>query len=145
MFKKLLHADNEKTTVLIRLMVGVVFVSEGIQKFLFPATRGAGRFENIGLPFPEFLGNFVGTFEILCGILVLLGFFTRLATIPLIIIMLVAISTTKIDILVNDGFWAMMHGGRTDWAMLIGSIFLLIKGGGLWSVDRRLDNNTIRK
>ena len=145
MFKKLLHTDNEKTTVLIRLMVGVVFVSEGIQKFLFPATRGAGRFENIGLPFPEFLGSFVGTFEILCGILVLLGFITRMAAIPLIIIMLVAISTTKIDILVNDGFWAMMHGGRTDWAMLIGSIFLLIKGGGLWSVDKRLDNNTIRK
>ena len=145
MFKKLLHTDNEKTTVLIRLMVGVVFVSEGIQKFLFPATRGAGRFENIGLPFPEFLGSFVGTFEILCGILVLLGFITRMAAIPLIIIMLVAISTTKIDILVNDGFWAMMHGGRTDWAMLIGSIFLLIKGGGLWSVDKRLDNHTIRK
>lgn len=145
MFKKLLHADNEKTTFLIRLMVGVVFVSEGIQKFLFPATRGAGRFENIGLPFPEFLGSFVGTFEILCGILLLLGFITRIAAIPLIIIMIVAISTTKIDILVNDGFWAMMHGGRTDWAMLIGSIFLLIKGGGLWSVDKRLDNNTIRK
>jgi uncharacterized membrane protein YphA (DoxX/SURF4 family) len=122
-------------------MIGVVFISEGLQKFIFPATRGAGRFEKIGLPSTEFLGSFVGTFEILCGTLVLLGLITRYASVPLIIIMLVAIATTKIDILANDGFWEMMHGSRTDWAMLLGSIFLLIKGGGYYSLDKRLDSN----
>jgi putative oxidoreductase len=141
MFKKILSTDTSKSTSLIRLMVGVVFLSEGIQKFIFPAVRGAGRFEKIGLPSPEFLGSFVGSFEILCGALALLGLFTRFASIPLIIIMLVAIGTTKVDILANDGFWAMMHGSRTDWAMLIGSIFLLIKGGGMYSFDRRFFNN----
>lgn len=122
-------------------MVGTVFLSEGIQKFLFPAIRGAGRFEKIGLPFPEFLGSFVGTFEILCGIMILLGFLTRFAAIPLILIMLVALGTTKVEILTNEGFWSMMHASRTDWAMLLGSLFLLVQGGGAWSVDHFLMSN----
>lgn len=119
-------------------MVGAVFLSEGIQKFLFPDKLGSGRFQKIGLPNPEFLGPFVGTFEILCGSLVLIGLLTRLASIPLLTIMLVAIATTKAEVLANDGFWEMMHGSRTDWAMLLGSIFLLIKGGGRWSIDKNL-------
>ncbi|MGE5944407.1 MAG: DoxX family protein [Flavobacteriales bacterium] len=135
MLKKIIHTDNSKTTILIRLMVGAVFLSEGIQKFLFPAVRGAGRFEKIGLPSPEFLGAFVGSFEIICGALILLGLLTRLASIPTLIIMLVAIVTTKAEVFINEGFWAMLHGSRTDWAMLLGSVFLIVKGGGRWSVD----------
>ena len=120
------------------MIVGAVFLSEGIQKFLFPAIRGAGRFEKIGLPSPEFLGSFVGGFEIVCGLLILFGLLTRLANIPLIIIMVVAFATTKSEVLTEKGFWEMMHGSRTDWAMLLGSIFLLIKGGGKWSVDNKI-------
>ncbi len=138
MYLKITATDNSKSTVLIRLMVGMVFLSEGIQKFLFPAIRGAGRFEKIGLPDPAFLGSFVGTVEIFCGILIIMGLLTRLVSIPLIIIMLIAIATTKGDLLANKGFWEMMHGSRTDWAMLLGSIFLLLKGGGLWSVDNKI-------
>ncbi|AHM62386.1 DoxX family protein [Flammeovirgaceae bacterium 311] len=141
---KIIRTDHAPTTILIRLMVGAVFLSEGIQKFLFPDTRGAGRFEKIGLPEPEFLGYFVGSFEVLCGLLILLGLLTRLAAIPLIIIMLVAIATTKAEVLANEGFWPMMHGSRTDWSMLLGSIYLLIKGGGRWSADAALQNNTHR-
>lgn len=135
MFQKIIHSDNSKTTIIIRLMVGAVFLSEGIQKLLFPAIRGAGRFEKIGLPSPEFLGSFVGTVEIICGIFILLGLLTRLASIPTLVIMIVAIATTKLEILANEGFWAMMHGSRTDWAMLLGSFFLIIKGGGRFSMD----------
>jgi uncharacterized membrane protein YphA (DoxX/SURF4 family) len=138
MNNKIFNTDNSKTTILIRLMVGVVFLSEGVQKFLFADTLGAGRFAKIGLPSPEFLGSFVGSFEIVCGALILLGLLTRLASIPLIIIMLVAIATTKTEVLADKGFWEMMHGSRTDWAMLLGSVFLFIKGGGLWSLDKRL-------
>ncbi len=86
MFKRLLYTDTSKTTLLIRLMVGIVFLSEGIQKYLFPALRGVGRFENIGLPSPEFLAYFVGAFEIIGGILVLIGLFTRFGSLPLFII-----------------------------------------------------------
>jgi putative oxidoreductase len=138
MFQKIIKTDLSKTTLLIRLMVGAVFLSEGIQKFLFPDTLGAGRFAKIALPNPEFLGSFVGSFEIICGIFILIGLLTRVASIPLIIIMLVAIATTKSEVLAEKGFWEMMHGSRTDWAMLLGSIFLLIKGGGNWSIDKNL-------
>lgn len=138
MFQKIVSTDTAKTTLLIRLMVGAVFLSEGIQKFLFPAVRGAGRFEKIGLPSPEFLGSFVGTFEVLCGALILIGLLTRLASIPTLIIMLVAMATTKMEVLTEKGFWEMMHGSRTDWSMLLGSLFLLIRGGGYWSIDFKL-------
>lgn len=133
--KQMLLTDSSKTTILIRLMVGAVFLSEGIQKFLFPALRGAGRFEKIGLPSPDFLGSFVGFFEILSGLLILIGLLTRFAAIVPIIIMLVAIATTKSTVLQEEGFWAMLHGSRTDWAMLLGGIYLLVRGGGRWSID----------
>jgi uncharacterized membrane protein YphA (DoxX/SURF4 family) len=137
---QILSTDQAKTTILIRFMVGIVFLSEGIQKFLIPATRGAGRFEKIGLPSPEFLGAFVGSFEVVCGILLILGLFTRIAAFPLLVIMLVAIATTKSEVLINQGFWEMLHGSRTDWSMLLGSIFLMIKGAGHWSIDSKLTN-----
>lgn len=128
--------------LLIRLMIGAVFLSEGIQKFLFPDERGVGRFIKIGLPAPEFFGYFVPVFEVTCGILILIGLFTRLSAIPLIIIMLVAIISTKIPILLSEGFWEMAHAARTDYAMFLGSIFLLIVGGGKLSFDYFLSRKT---
>jgi putative oxidoreductase len=143
--------------ILIRLMVGLVFVSEGLQKLMYPGDLGVGRFETIGLPAPEVLASFVACFEIACGALLTLGLVTRLAAIPLIIIMLTAIVTTKLPILagrdlwglhVRDlsryGFWAMAHAARTDWAMLLGSVFLLIVGGGRWSLDATLTRDPRR-
>lgn len=120
---------------LVRLMVGSVFLSEGIQKFLFADSLGVGRFTKIGIPAPAVMAPFVGVVEIVCGCLVLAGLFTRIAAIPLIINMLVAISTTKIPILLEKGFWSMAHESRTDWSMLIGSIVLLLVGAGGWSMD----------
>lgn len=140
--KKIFLTDRATTTILIRLMIGAVFLSEGIQKFLFPDIRGAGRFEKIGLPQPELLGAVVGGMEVVGGALILIGCMTRLAAVPLIIIMLVAICTTKLEILSDEGIWSMLHSTRTDWAMLLGSIFLLIRGGGKWSVDFAVSNRT---
>lgn len=136
MLRKIMATDNAATTLLIRLMVGAVFLSEGIQKFLFPALRGAGRFESIGLPNPDFLGVLVGFFEIFCGLLVLAGLATRLAVIPLLVIMAVALFTTKLPMLADEGFWQMLHAARTDYAMTLGSIYLLIRGSGAFSADR---------
>jgi putative oxidoreductase len=137
---KIISTHAPPAVILIRLSVGAVFLSEGIQKFINPGDVGAGRFTKIGLPSPEFLAPFVGTFEIICGTLVLLGLFTRLAVVPLIAIMLVAISSTKIPILLDKGFWAMAHDARTDYAMLLGSIFLLAVGAGKLSLDSYLEN-----
>lgn len=124
--------------VLIRLAVGAVFLTEGIQKFLFSDSLGVGRFTKIGIPSPEIMAPFVGVIEIGCGALLILGLLTRLAAIPLIIDILVAIVTTKLPILIKSGFWAMAHEARTDYTMLLGCVFFLIVGAGRWSVDAHL-------
>jgi putative oxidoreductase len=142
-------------SILIRFLVGlVVFFPEGIQKLIFPEILGAGRFAHISIPYPEVMGPFVGVVEAICGGLIILGLFTRLAAIPLIIIMIVAIVSTKIPILLAHdfwifhlpklpryGFWSMAHEARADFCMLLGSLYLLIEGGGQWSLDALLSKN----
>jgi putative oxidoreductase len=93
-----------KAVLLIRILVGWVFFSEGIQKFLFPGALGDGRFVKIGIPWPQVIAPFVGVVEIVCGALLLIGLITRLASIPLLIDILVAIVTTKIPKLPKSGF-----------------------------------------
>ena len=145
----------ERATILVRLMVGSVFLLEGIQKFLYPEALGAGRFAKIGIPAPEVMGPFVGGVETICGALVLAGSLTRLAAVPLLINISVAILSTKIPILLGHGFWtftlgklprygflSMMHEARTDFSMLLGLLFLLIVGAGAWSVDARWARRT---
>ncbi len=123
--------------LIIRLMVGAVFLSEGIQKFVLPAEVGAGRFAKIGFSSPEMLAPFVAIFEISCGSLVLLGLYTRMAVIPLIAIMCVALYATKLPILLSAGFLKMAHESRTDYSMLLGSVFLMIVGAGNASLDAK--------
>jgi len=137
------------STILVRLLVGlIVFFPEGIQKLVFPEILGAGRFAHIGIPRPDVMGPFVGVFEIMCGALVIIGLLTRLAAVPLIVIMIVAIVSTKIPILLGHdfwifhvpklpryGFWSMAHEARADFVMLLGSLYLLIEGAGVWSLD----------
>jgi uncharacterized membrane protein YphA (DoxX/SURF4 family) len=125
--------------ILIRLLVGWVFLSEGIQKFLFPAALGMGRFVKIGIPAPQFFAPFVGVVEIVCGTLLIVGLLTRLAAIPLLIDIVVAIVTTKIPMLAKAGFWGTMHEARTDFCMLLGLIFLMIAGSGRLSLDERFE------
>jgi putative oxidoreductase len=147
-FKAFLSSRAPAATVLIRLIVGSVFLSEGIQKFLFPDALGVGRFIKIGIPHPEIMAPFVGVFEIGCGCLIIFGLFTRLAAIPMIINMTVAIASTKIPMLLGHGywmfnlpklnqygFWTMAHEARVDFAMLLIAIFLLIVGAGSISLD----------
>lgn len=136
-------------TILIRLMAGGVFFWEGILKFVYP-NQGVGRFTKIGIPFPEFNADFVGGLEIVGGILLLLGLFTRFISIPFIVEMIVAMLSTKIAIflgvsplplppvLPQTGFWAVLHEVRSEYAQLLTVTFLLIVGAGPWSADALL-------
>ena len=155
---KLAASKASDAVVLIRLMIGAVFLSEGILKFLLPAELGAGRFAKIGIPAPEFFGPFVGGVEVICGALLLIGLLTRLVAVPLLISISVAILSTKIPILLGHGFWgfslmklsrygflSMMHEARTDLCMLLGLIFLLIVGAGRWSPDALLNRTRERR
>jgi putative oxidoreductase len=142
---KLLSTDAPLATVVVRALVGGVFLLEGIKKFLFVEQWGAGRFSRIGIPAPSIMGPFVGAVEIACGLLLLAGLLTRLAAIPLIIDISVAIWSTKIPILLKSGFWPMEAEARTDYAMLLGLIFLLSVGAGPWSLDARLSRPSQRE
>ncbi len=155
LFWKLLATNAPAVVILIRLMVGGVFLSEGIQKFLFPEDLGVGRFAKIGIPHPEIMAPFVGVFEAGCGALLILGLLTRLAAIPMIINISVAILSTKIPMLLGHGFWllsppkanqvgfwAMAHEARTDFCLLLGGLLLLIVGAGWWSLDAILSRTT---
>ena len=148
LMRRVLATAAPGSTILVRLMVGGVFLAEGIQKFLYADALGAGRFAKIGIPSPEIMGPFVGVVEIVCGSLVLLGLFTRLAAIPLFINISVAILSTKVPVLLghgywmfslpkvsNYGFWGMVHEARTDFSMWLGLVFLLIVGAGSLSLD----------
>src|SRR5579862_6371837 len=137
------HPTN--ATLLVRLAVGSVFVSSGLVKFLFE-NQGPGRFAKLGLPFPHELAAFVGITEILCGTLILLGLFVRLAALPLVIDMVVAIVTSKLPLLFGagpepigappkTGFWAFAYQARLDITMLLACTFLVVAGAGLLSLD----------
>ena len=127
-----------KALLLVRILVGWVFVSEGIQKFVFPAQLGVGRFEKIGIPSPHVMAPFVGSVEIVCGSLLLIGLFTRVAVVPLLGVILVAIAATKLPMIAKTGMWSMLHEARAAFSMLLGLVFLLITGAGTLSLDARM-------
>src|SRR5215212_8014186 len=142
--------SSPPVTTLIRLMVGAVFLSEAIMKFVFPETLGPGRFSLIGLPAPEIISPFDAAFEAGCGILLMLGLLTRPAAIPMIVDMIVAILSTKIPLLLGtsplplppvppiSGFWAVLHEVRSEYAQLLGTVYLLVAGPGRQSLDALL-------
>ena len=145
-----MNGRANSAVVLIRLLVGWVFVVEGILKFRLPEDLGAGRFATIGIPAPHTMATVVGAVEIVFGALVLIGLFTRVASLVLLIDMAVAIAATKIPIWLGHRYWrfplpklkhygllSMLHESRTDISMVLALLFLLIVGAGAWSADSK--------
>jgi len=136
-------------TILIRLVAGGIFLSEGILKFVY-ANQGVGRFTKLAMPFPAFTATFVGGLEIVGGIMLILGLGTRLITIPFIVEMLVAMLSTKPALFLGTsplplpsappqiGVWAVLHEIRSEYGQLLSCLFLLLVGPGPWSLDARL-------
>src|SRR5271156_5303232 len=138
-----------KSTLVLRIMAGGVFLWEGILKFVY-VNQGVGRFTKLGMPFPHFTANFVGCLEIVGGMLLLTGLMTRWIAIPFIIEMIVAILSTKISMYLGTyplplppappqvGMWAVLHEVRSEYAQMLTVIFLMINGPGRWSLDALL-------
>ena len=134
-WQRILASDAPAATIVLRLLVGAVFLLEGVKKFLFVGQWGARRFARIGIPDPQVLASFVGSIGVLCGLLLPVRLLTRLASIPLIIVIAVAILSAKLPILLKNGLWPMEARARKDYSMLLGVLFLRLVGAGAWSVD----------
>jgi len=135
---KILSTGNDKKIIFIRLIVGLIFISEGFQKYLIVNILGPAFFKEIGFINPMFWAYFTGAFEIVCGFLILIGLFTRLASIPLLIIMITAFITTKLPILTSKGFLTFAHEYTTDFSLTLLLTLLFIYGSGKWSIDLKI-------
>lgn len=148
--RNILRTDAPAAVLFVRLAVGFTFIVAGSGK-LRDLTSTSGFFEGIGFPAPAELAAMVGTFEVLGGTLVLMGLATRLAVLPLMVIMIMAILSTKVPTLVggpvgpfsaprgpNTGLAAFLNASRLDFSMLMTTTFLLIVGAGQASLDARL-------
>jgi putative oxidoreductase len=140
-----------RSTLLLRVMAGGVFLWEGILKFTY-ANQGIGRFTKLGLPFPHVTADFIGWLEIIGGLLLVCGLMTRVIAIPFLIEMIVAMLSTKISLFLGTsplplppappqfGIWAVLHEIRSEYAQLLTTAFLLINGPGKWSFDALLSH-----
>ena len=135
---RILQTSDDGKMVFVRMIAGVVFVSEGIQKYLVVSLLGPSYFQDIGFGHPMFWSYFTGSFEIVCGLLVIAGLFTRIAAIPLLTIMITAYFTAKLPVLLDKGFLSFAQVYRVDYALTILIIMLLVYGAGRWSVDLRI-------
>ncbi len=128
--------------ILIRVIVGLVFLLEGILKFVRPEDLGAGRFAAIGLPFPHVLAPLVGAVEIGGGAAILLNFYAGDAALALLVVILIALITTKFPVLLGRpwgpfalprlssyGWLSFFHEARTDLCMVFGLVAVIIDSG----------------
>lgn len=138
---KILRTGNDSNIIIIRTIVGLIFLSEGILKFRMLDWLGPGRFTEIGFSHAIFWASFTGAIEILGGVLVLAGLLTRLASVQLLIVMAAAFITTKLPLLTDNGFWTFAHEYSIDFSLTMLLILLLINGGGKWSVDSKLQQS----
>ncbi len=127
---------------LIRVIVGLVFLTEGVLKFVRPDELGWGRFAAIGLPYPQVLAPVVGCTEIVAGAAVLLNLYAGDAAILLLAVIFTALVTTKLPILLGRplgplalvklphyGWLSFLHEARLDLCMLFASLAILIDSG----------------
>lgn len=148
---RVLDPGSQPENLVIRLLVGLVFMPEGLKKFMFAAQWGMGRFAKIGIPHPAIAAHLVGGFEFTCGLLIVLGLATRVAALPLLVVISTAIATTKVPLLWSAtvvsskvGFWSMQAESRTDYAMAMGLLFLIMAGAGPLSLDGWLSSRRER-
>jgi putative oxidoreductase len=141
--------DGPAAILVLRLMTGAVFFWEGLIKFVF-ANQGVGRFTKIGIPFPLESATFVASFEVVGGLLLMFGLFTRFVSLPFVFQMLVAVLTTKVALFLGTsplplppappqaGFWAVLHEIRSDYAQIMTCVFFCLAGPGPLSLDAML-------
>jgi putative oxidoreductase len=121
--------------LLARVVIGWVFISSGWGK-IHHIDKVIGFFESLALPAPAFQAHLVAYTELIAGLLVLFGLATRLASIPLIIIMIVALRTAFADQLAGglaEDFSALT--GIAEFLYIPLLVWLIVAGPGRVALD----------
>ncbi|HBC79959.1 MAG TPA: DoxX family protein [Bacteroidales bacterium] len=139
----ILHTGNDSKMIFARIITGLIFISEGIQKFMIVSMLGPAYFKELGFGHPEFWSKFTGSFEITFGLLICIGFLTRVASIPLLIILTAAFFKANLPVLLDRGFITFAHEFRVDFALVMLLIMMVIHGGGKWSVDLKISEKKL--
>jgi putative oxidoreductase len=121
--------------MLLRVVVGIVFLVHGFQKLFFMGFGGvAGMMEGLGVPAPVLFAVILTLVEVLGGLALILGLFTRVAAVPLAIDMLVATLMVHLP----NGFSAANGGYEFTLVLLVASLALAVAGPGEAALDRML-------
>ena len=127
----------------VRILLGVIFLSTGGMKFLVSAlwTAWSGQLTQAGIPLRDFNLYFVPIAEICIGLLLLVGFFSRLAAFVTVPMMIVAI---YVHLVVNDpSLFPLQPAEPVIPAVVLGlAAYVLWRGGGAWSLDLKSSRNT---
>ena len=116
-----------------RLTIGGIFIQTGWGK-LHHLDKVIQFFTSLGIPAPQIQAPFVSGIELGCGSLVLIGLFTRVASVPLIGTMVVAILTAKMkDVADLSDFLSL-----SEYLFIVLLVWLIVKGAGALSVDHLL-------
>ncbi|TVR30452.1 MAG: DoxX family protein [Balneolaceae bacterium] len=140
---RILTTEPNKTFFLIRFMVGAFFLIGGVLKFSYPELRETGFFQNFEIMSAGTIATIIASLEVICGLMIMAGLFTRVAAIPLLLIISFTVIVGKFPIISEEGFWLMAHISRIDFAMFLGCTFLFINGSGFWSLDWKMQQKSI--
>ena len=125
---------------LARLTLGVVFLGTGWGK-LHGLDKVTDFFTELGIPAPGFNALLASSAEFICGALLLVGLLTRLASIPLIVTMIVAILTAKHPDL--HGLGTLL--GFEEWTYIVLAAWIALAGPGPFSLDHLLQRFLARR
>ena len=120
--------------LLARIAVGWTFLQTGWGK-LHDLESVVGFFRELGIPYPELQAPFVASVELVCGTLLVLGLFSRVAALPLIGTMVVAIATAQWENV--DSFGALF--GLSEYLYIVIFAWIATSGAGPVALDPVVD------
>lgn len=123
-------------SIIMRVVMGIIFLSHGVAKFQMGLSNVDAWFSSIGIP--GLLAYFVAILELVGGIMLIVGLFTRYVSGLFVIMLMGAIVTTKLSVgLLGDG---QMAGYELDLGFMLVLLYLVVGEQSTLSVDRLIMN-----